>query len=47
LVGLGARVLAPATTEDGYVVVVLADPEGNEFCVVQAPTGAGTTDTEA
>ncbi|WP_017587126.1 VOC family protein [Nocardiopsis ganjiahuensis] len=49
LVGLGARVLTPARAEDGHVVVVLADPEGNEFCVVESPTetGSGSGDTGA
>ena len=49
LVGLGARVLTPALAEDGHVVVVLADPEGNEFCVVESPAGteAGVGDSEA
>ncbi len=45
LVDLGARVLTPAVAEDGFVVVVLADPEGNEFCVVEEPPGTGGGDT--
>lgn len=40
LVGLGARVLTPAFAEEGHVLVVLADPEGNEFCVVESPEEA-------
>lgn len=49
LVGLGARVLTPAVAEDDHVVVVLADPEGNEFCVVESPaeTETGSGDPEA
>ncbi len=35
---LGARVLAgPLTGSEGGWWVVLADPEGNEFCVCRAP----------
>src|SRR5690242_13022543 len=33
LCDLGARVLSPAHDDMGYVTAVLADPEGNEFCV--------------
>jgi predicted enzyme related to lactoylglutathione lyase len=47
LVGLGARVLAPALAEDGFVTVVLADPEGNEFCVVESPADTGSGVSEA
>jgi predicted enzyme related to lactoylglutathione lyase len=36
---LGAEVLRPAYEEDGHLLVVLADPEGNEFCVVQRLDG--------
>lgn len=36
LTGLGARTLGPFFEEDGYLLVVLADPEGNEFCVIEA-----------
>ena len=39
LVGLGARILTTAFEEDGHVLSVLADPEGNEFCLVQPPEG--------
>ncbi|MBE3001242.1 VOC family protein [Nocardiopsis sp. HNM0947] len=35
LTGLGARVLRPFFEEEGYLLVVLADPEGNEFCVIE------------
>ena len=40
LKGLGATVVTPEHTEpDGMRLVVLADPEGNEFCLLD-PTGA-------
>lgn len=35
LTGLGARVLHPFFEEDGHLLVVRADPEGNEFCVIE------------
>ena len=34
LEGLGARKLREVTEPDGELFTVLADPEGNEFCVV-------------
>ena len=39
LVGLGATVLTPAGDPShlGFVAVVLADPEGGEFCIVGRP----------
>lgn len=33
LIGLGGRVLADQRTPEGRGWVVMADPEGNEFCV--------------
>lgn len=33
VIGLGARVIADHRTADGLGWVVLADPEGNEFCI--------------
>ena len=33
LTGLGASVLSTSTTPAGTPSAVLADPEGNEFCV--------------
>ncbi|CAL9397068.1 hypothetical protein SUDANB121_01390 [Nocardiopsis dassonvillei] len=36
---LGARVLRPAFEEDGHRLAVLADPEGNEFCLVERLDG--------
>lgn len=35
LVGLGARTLEEHDDDGGYRTAVLADPLGNEFCVVQ------------
>jgi predicted enzyme related to lactoylglutathione lyase len=40
LVRLGARVLSPAHDDQGYLTAVLADPEGNEFCVIAPPEGS-------
>ncbi|SHF56256.1 hypothetical protein SAMN05443575_0300 [Jatrophihabitans endophyticus] len=37
LVGLGARLVQDRRTPDGRGWVVLADPEGNEFCVLRGP----------
>jgi catechol 2,3-dioxygenase-like lactoylglutathione lyase family enzyme len=39
LTALGATVLQPAHDDEGFLTVVLADPEGNEFCVVRPPDG--------
>jgi predicted enzyme related to lactoylglutathione lyase len=40
---LGATVVAPEHTEpDGMRLVILADPEGNEFCLLD-PAGARAT----
>ncbi|WP_435111715.1 VOC family protein [Nocardiopsis synnemataformans] len=36
---LGAEVLRPTYEEDGHLLAVMADPEGNEFCVVQRLDG--------
>jgi predicted enzyme related to lactoylglutathione lyase len=36
LIGLGARLVADHRQPDGVGWVVLADPEGNEFCVERA-----------
>ncbi|MEU0487950.1 MULTISPECIES: VOC family protein [Nocardiopsis] len=36
---LGARVLRPVFEEDGHLLAVLADPEGNEFCLVERLDG--------
>ncbi|MEQ7124044.1 VOC family protein [Actinopolymorpha sp. B11F2] len=37
IVGLGARKVETDLTEHGYRWAVLADPEGNEFCVFVPP----------
>jgi catechol 2,3-dioxygenase-like lactoylglutathione lyase family enzyme len=37
LLGLGARLVADHRTPNGAGWVVLADPEGNEFCVERGP----------
>ncbi len=39
LTALGATVLHPAHDDDGFLTVVLADPQGNEFCVLRPPDG--------
>ncbi|MEU3771880.1 VOC family protein [Streptomyces sp. NPDC032472] len=39
LVALGARLVADRTRPDGTGWVVLADPEGNEFCVERGELG--------
>jgi predicted enzyme related to lactoylglutathione lyase len=36
LEGLGARALGPVVEEHGTAWIVMADPEGNEFCVCRA-----------
>ena len=36
---LGATVIEPAHVDDGFLTVVLADPQGNEFCVLRPPDG--------
>jgi predicted enzyme related to lactoylglutathione lyase len=44
LVGLGAVELADFRRADGSGWITLADPEGNEFCVLaQRPAGSGPT----
>jgi predicted enzyme related to lactoylglutathione lyase len=39
LCGLGAQVLSPAHDDAGFVTAILADPQGNEFCVIRPPAG--------
>jgi len=39
LVAAGASVLAPAHDDDGFLTAILADPQGNEFCVIRPPDG--------
>jgi predicted enzyme related to lactoylglutathione lyase len=36
---LGATVVAPAHDDEGFLTAVLADPQGNEFCVISPPEG--------
>ncbi|HEV8065701.1 MAG TPA: VOC family protein [Acidimicrobiales bacterium] len=38
IIGLGATLFADFRAEDGSGFVVLADPDGNEFCIEQGPT---------
>jgi catechol 2,3-dioxygenase-like lactoylglutathione lyase family enzyme len=40
LQGLGATVVDDRRLEDGRGWVVLADPDGNEFCILRAEAGA-------
>ncbi|GAA0980024.1 MULTISPECIES: VOC family protein [Nocardiopsidaceae] len=40
VVRLGARRVRPTFEEAGDLIAVLADPEGNEFCLVQQLEGA-------
>jgi predicted enzyme related to lactoylglutathione lyase len=39
LVAAGASVREPAHDDDGFLTVILADPQGNEFCVLRPPDG--------
>jgi predicted enzyme related to lactoylglutathione lyase len=44
ILGLGASLLTSRPVqEDGWRWHVLADPDGNEFCVLQPPAGPATT----
>ncbi|MET8680333.1 VOC family protein [Streptomyces sp. NPDC004647] len=43
LAGLGAEVVADHRTDDGLGWVVMADPEGNEFCVERSAAERGLT----
>jgi predicted enzyme related to lactoylglutathione lyase len=36
---LGARVVVPPHDDAGFLTAVLADPQGNEFCVISPPEG--------
>jgi predicted enzyme related to lactoylglutathione lyase len=42
LVGIGATIVADQRRPDGKGWVVLADPEGNEFCVERSAAERGT-----
>ena len=39
LVAAGARVIDPAHDDGGLMTAILADPQGNEFCVIRPPDG--------
>jgi predicted enzyme related to lactoylglutathione lyase len=39
LVTAGASVVDPAHDDDGFLTAILADPQGNEFCVIRPPDG--------
>jgi predicted enzyme related to lactoylglutathione lyase len=39
LTGLGATVLRGPFDDEGHWTTVMADPEGNEFCVIVSPDG--------
>ena len=39
LAGLGATVLRGPYDDEGHLTTVMADPEGNEFCVIVSPAG--------
>lgn len=40
LTALGASVIEPAHDDDGYLTTILADPQGNEFCVIRPKDGS-------
>ncbi|MEW2359658.1 VOC family protein [Spirillospora sp. NPDC029432] len=39
LTGLGASVVRGPFVDDGWPTTVMADPQGNEFCVIVPPEG--------
>jgi predicted enzyme related to lactoylglutathione lyase len=43
LCALGARVVTDAHDDDGWFTAILADPQGNEFCVIKPPERAGAS----
>ena len=43
LLGLGARAVADRRRPDGSGWVVLADPEGNEFCILRSDAERGAS----
>ncbi|MFJ3979468.1 VOC family protein [Streptomyces sp. NPDC090021] len=45
LLGLGASFVADHRNPDGSGWAVLADPEGNEFCVLRSDSDRATTDS--
>src|SRR5690349_21470344 len=40
LAALGAVVVEPAHDDAGFLTAILADPQGNEFCVIRPPEAA-------
>ena len=44
LLGIGATLVADHRTEDGRGWAVLADPEGNEFCILRSEAERALTD---
>ncbi|MFC5753819.1 VOC family protein [Actinomadura rugatobispora] len=40
LTGLGATVVRGPFDDEGWLTTVLADPEGNEFCLIVEPEGS-------
>jgi catechol 2,3-dioxygenase-like lactoylglutathione lyase family enzyme len=40
LQGVGATVIVEPHDDAGYLTTVLADPQGNEFCVIVPPVGS-------
>lgn len=39
LVSLGASIVDPPHDDGGFLTTLLADPQGNEFCVIKPPAG--------
>jgi predicted enzyme related to lactoylglutathione lyase len=37
---LGAQLISPAHDDVGFRTAILADPQGNEFCVITPPAGS-------
>jgi len=37
---LGATVVDPPHDDAGFLTAILADPQGNEFCVIKPPEGS-------
>ncbi len=44
LLALGAALVSDRRNEDGSGWAVLADPEGNEFCVLRSTSDRAATD---
>lgn len=39
LTALGASIVDPPRDDGGFLTAILADPQGNEFCVIKPPEG--------